>query len=844
MNEHKLIFDFTPDPNVLIALTHTAILPLDALCELIDNCIDSFQYATLSGLKIENPIILIDLPKPSELSRREGLIRIRDNGPGLTPEMAEKIIRAGYSSKNKFDSLGLFGMGFNISTGKLGRVTKLYTARKEESQATEVTIDLAEITRTGKYELEGYRTSKRDGVEQGTVIEVSGWWPEGNSNSQFVKRLVQYGLPTIRTEIGRRYATLLRDKKIRIVVNNEPCEAFHHCVWNEARTVERRGWGQIPAVIRFDKVIYNQKKCSNCGSEIISEMDECPSCESSSIRTVEERISGWIGIQRFDDSTNYGIDIIRNGRSIRIAEKSAFFEFVDEFKKTIYDYPADQNYGRIVGEVHLNHVPVDFLKQDFMRTSPEWLRAMVFLRGESSLQPKQPNADRNESPMFRLYQGYRRVRNFGKADMYMGYYDAETNEPKRISRDIEREFYAKFLKKIPGYFDDTEWWKLVEQATTPPIQELPECPSCGAQNLKERDTCEVCGDILIPKNCINPDCNSEIPKSALSCPICGVSQVPKIEDPWTCFVCSTKNIAGNTTCSHCGNDRNSENVLSRDYLLKNANKSDELSMPGCSILLADGSYSSPIAVNTYITVNPIIPFNQTEGIPLVVFKGEEIDIFIDKAHKAFRAFRLRPEQMIAAEVALYIYDMNRQLTVKQYQGQHTLTNLEWQILKSKWSEVLEDNPEKIRADINSFFDSVKERLPLLFGSLISDIFDDLTEEEKKNLVINMLGKEDISRIGEMRMDGTYLKYLDEEIIAGLFNKYPEKFFDGNLWTTPYTGISGLPDTVLAPIQSRIKQTFGNCLSDISGFARDRSPEPGISQRARMSLDYLLQKVAK
>lgn len=42
-------FDLTPDPKVLIALTHTPIQPLDALCELIDNAIDSFEAAALQG---------------------------------------------------------------------------------------------------------------------------------------------------------------------------------------------------------------------------------------------------------------------------------------------------------------------------------------------------------------------------------------------------------------------------------------------------------------------------------------------------------------------------------------------------------------------------------------------------------------------------------------------------------------------------------------------------------------------------------------------------------------------------------------------------------------------------
>ena len=78
-------------------------------------------------------------------------------------------------------------------------------------------------------------------------------------------------------------------------------------------------------------------------------------------------------MQRFDDQNDFGIDLIRNGRAIRIEEKSAFFEFIDEdTKKAEKEYPIDQQYGRIVGEVHLDHVPVDFSKQDFQRTSDEW----------------------------------------------------------------------------------------------------------------------------------------------------------------------------------------------------------------------------------------------------------------------------------------------------------------------------------------------------------------------------------------------------------------------------------------------------------------------------------------
>ena len=40
-------FDFTPDPKVLIALTHTPMQPLDALCELIDKNV-TLQYGNAS----------------------------------------------------------------------------------------------------------------------------------------------------------------------------------------------------------------------------------------------------------------------------------------------------------------------------------------------------------------------------------------------------------------------------------------------------------------------------------------------------------------------------------------------------------------------------------------------------------------------------------------------------------------------------------------------------------------------------------------------------------------------------------------------------------------------------
>lgn len=193
-------FDLTPDPKVLIALTHTPLQPLDALCELIDNAIDSFQAAKLHGNPIEFPLVVVELPGAVEIARGEGVIRVRDNGPGLSAELAEKALRAGYSGNKPYDSLGLFGMGFNIATGKLGRITRFLTVRAGEPKAIEVLVDLIKLQEKSSYKVPVDLVDRPSELSHGTVAEVRGWWPEGNPNNGFIRKLISYGKAAIRRE--------------------------------------------------------------------------------------------------------------------------------------------------------------------------------------------------------------------------------------------------------------------------------------------------------------------------------------------------------------------------------------------------------------------------------------------------------------------------------------------------------------------------------------------------------------------------------------------------------------------------------------------------------------------
>ena len=834
-------FDLTPDPKVLIALTHTPLKPLDALSELLDNAIDSFTIAQNSGNPIDGPLVLVKLPSGIELRQNKGLIRVRDNGPGMSPEMTEKALRAGFTGNNPYDSLGLFGMGLNIASGKLGSRTTMITARKEDQLALKIVIDLIEIQENRSFQVIPEEIDKPEGFKNGTLIEVSEWWPEGNSNYGFIRKLIGYGRPRIREEIGRRYSSLIREKKVRILIDDEPCEFFEHCIWGDNRFVERRGHGKISAVLRFSETLGSHSRCIACYGLIPSGETVCQVCSSASLRTIQELVQGWVGIQRFDDTSHYGIDLIRNGRVIRLLEKSAFFDFTDEFGNIIKDYPADSQYGRIVGEVHLDHVPVDFLKQDFQRSSPEWQRVMVFLRGDSSLQPSQPGADENNSPVFQLYQGYRRVRRFGTQDMYMGYWDELSKSAKRINRRTEQEFLNKFKQRLPGFYDDTEWWKLVESADTPPVEELIECLKCGAENLQSTEVCQVCSAILAGKACIQ--CGEEIPVSAVSCPQCGKSQIPEVEEPWICQICGKTNLAVDDNCNKCDSLRGAENPLSQKYLKENSDYEDTLSIQGCSIKLADGTQSHPIDVDCCITRKPIIGLADGARLPIVVYKSEKIELFIDMQHSIFHELGLKPEELISGEIAYYIHVANGRLSGSVHNTAHSLSNIKWNILKNYWDQSLSDGPDQVHADIVKFFKDVQQRLAIIFGDSAVDLFNELTEEDKKQLVDNLIeGGEDISEMGNLKSSGKFLHYISPHTIIDLFKRHTSHFFDGAVWSQPYSSIPEIPNSVMEKVREETKSIYLNCLEDCSAFISTQKLEPILIPRTRSSLKYLLRKL--
>lgn len=63
---------------------------------------------------------------------KDRTIEVSDNAQGMTLEQMRNAVRAGYSNNNPIGNLGLFGMGFNIATARLGSRTEIWSTTNNE----------------------------------------------------------------------------------------------------------------------------------------------------------------------------------------------------------------------------------------------------------------------------------------------------------------------------------------------------------------------------------------------------------------------------------------------------------------------------------------------------------------------------------------------------------------------------------------------------------------------------------------------------------------------------------------------------------------------------------------
>ncbi|MFJ6904096.1 ATP-binding protein [Streptomyces griseoluteus] len=462
----QLYINVTPHPRILGVLGDIEFAAWQCLAELVDNAFDEFH--SYDPLGAERPTVSILLPNAQD-SRRTAQVVVQDNGRGMSLEAVSNAVSAGWSGNGRHGALGLFGMGFNIATARLGRKTTVRTGRAGDPYWTEVTLDLPEIEASAKYQAPYKQVLKTDSSQHGTTITISELKSE-----QFEALRRANALKVIREKLSDVYSYLLSDLGFLLTINGKKLPPRKACIWDEERTVTRRGV-EIHAVQRIDVALSDKKACMTCGYWNPLDVDRCRECDQSRLEVRSRRIWGWLGVQRYVHRSDYGIDFLRNGRKILLKDKRAFYwTDEDELGEPELEYPIDSKAatGRLVGEIHCDHITPNYQKTAFEFETAEWHQVLRAIRGESPLRPeiaKKRQLPENRSALATLYTGFRRQ------DPGLNY--LVPGNGKDPIHEKTMAWAKMFRDGHPDYQSDEIWYEAAYSHDHPPAQDDPDTDS-------------------------------------------------------------------------------------------------------------------------------------------------------------------------------------------------------------------------------------------------------------------------------------------------------------------------------------------------------------------------------
>lgn len=425
------------------------------VAELVDNAFDDFAEIVASGQNWPGGYkISVSLPSPAA-SLAGAEVVVKDTGRGMTRDVLEQAVKAGWSSNDRFDKLGLFGMGFNVATARLGRRTRVLTSREGDPEWIGVEIDLD--TLGADFKAPDITEPKDDPSEHGTRIIIDRLHRD---RAEWLQRNAE----NLRTTLGRVYGWLLDNRPYELWVQGARVKPRRACRWGAERFViygSGASSEKVPAYIEIDETFEPADACEICGNWQTIGKTHCDECGSDRLRERERRLHGWLGVQRHLDKRDFGIDFLRNGRKILQYDKSLFTwkNPNDPTGAVDVEYPVElaNQGGRLIGEIHLDYVPVHYDKTAFEYSDRSWRAAVDYLRGEAPLQPqkaKNLGYPENRSPLARLFKGYRR-NDAGIRCLIPG-------DGNRPLHEDTRAWARKFWAGDPEYQTDEKWYAQVQ----------------------------------------------------------------------------------------------------------------------------------------------------------------------------------------------------------------------------------------------------------------------------------------------------------------------------------------------------------------------------------------------
>jgi len=786
------MIDITPTPRVLKILGDIPFQPWQCIAELIDNSIDAFLADEKIASDEKRRMVTVTWTGDSVASH-ERSIEITDNARGMTLDQLQNAVRAGYSSNDAIENLGLFGVGFNIATARLGDLTTILSTRGGDKEWVGLEIDFSKMLSSKRFDAPIIRKAKEDFFISGTIVKISR-----------LKQGIIAELPNkereIRQRLGTIYSPLLASKEINITVKGKPLKPRTHCAWSGSRYVLYNNQ-TVPARIEIDRVLSvdlfdMDKNCylSADEAEPLYAAQQIGRLFPDHIVERSKRLTGWLGIQRYADPNDFGIDFIRNGRKILVSDKS-FFQYENQFTgQKELQYPLELGStvgGRIVGELHVDYLLPTYQKNDFDRSDNSWIQTVEAICGTGPFLRKSRKAlgfiEQNTSPLATLVNAYRRV-------------DAGT---KCLSarNDVARLYAVHFRKGVRDYIDDDLWWKAA--------QEEDQKRNTGGERATPVNKGEIPSDDISSYfgDSIGNDSESVKPiaSTLVNKPQSELSPMPVLPETSTL----DELIQRSNLVTHLGG---------KNYKIGN---------------------TSPLKVRAYELEKGSILVRGEQKACFFSSDGIECDFVYNPMHPLLAQYPITPKMLLLQYLSeklkardnlsdiVLVYSTLVENTMQEAkidkQSLHDRASDAFELLREKLSTVLKIKAKEVVECIHESSGDVEETITNLIQSnpLLIDAFQ--------------------SRIA----DGyDAIDFVPPKTLYRLVEKFSEDVFDGKVLSALYLGIN-LPDenaTRRARDESRERSLsfIKDALRVISGYSQ-RAQKNELT-RAALSVDFLLREL--
>lgn len=723
--------DLTPAPRVLQMLGEINLEQWRCLAELIDNSIDGFIDAARAGAPIAQPEIAVSIPTADTENAR---VSVKDNGPGMSLETLENALRAGWSGNDPLSKLGLFGMGFNIATARLGIVTEVWTSRRGDPEQVGVRIDLEELRASGNYKVPRQTRAKSNHEDHGTEIVVTRLKPEQRA---YLARA--NNRTTIKKHLAKTYSALLSSSEagaIRLMLSGARVTPLRPCVWDASRSIELPDGTAVSAVEQFDIALAPRRYCEHCMRTLTSEQEHCPTGSAHCVIVeTPRRVKGWVGIQRYLDKTDFGIDFVRNGRKIEIGNKDLFIWNDGETEEVEYPIDDPRSRGRFIGEIHLDHCQVSYTKNRFERDDPAWNEMVRVVRGEGPLRPntaRQKGFDGNQSPLYKVFQAFRRTSPQGKNGLWSRIMVVQDN-------DRAQQMAGAFANADADYLTDERWWQLVEEQDA---KILGDTPGGGDGSA-------------IPPGFLGGDAGPEGAGTAD-----GGGTSPSGEQP----------PAPSPVTPEPAPARRPIFELTRKYV--------------------HPTYRAEFDVEAFAVdpADPQLPAGQPWAVRLDNVATRTYSYLVDTAHDVFRSSTMTPLDALLVDLTYRTIEF-----LRGHSQDATPAGVLADFRAEYCGDTRLDEQEIIALSGNILTDICRSVAGLINGQSAEAMYGELTDREKEGIARRMAGR-GVADPRALIVDGRYWDYADGGTVRRLFMRHPELFLDGRYWEDAYAVLDfGAPE---------------------------------------------------